>query len=157
MSLVSSKTHRECLSQTQKEAKFCREHSREQFLLPSSRKEIYLADKPKFECGHKKTVALNKRDFEIRCPVRADPPIDNLNFYWATGSDNETLKGGESEGHYKAQVEPVVGTSKVGLFLQQWIWQQRDPDNLLLPLNLHRIVVWPSFVEPQKMIMTKRQ
>ncbi len=66
-------------------------------------------DKPKFECKEEVQVYLSQRNVQIRCPVRADPPISNLNFYWQAGDDNETLKSGESEGNYKAQVDSVVG------------------------------------------------
>ena len=69
---------------------------------------IQSTDKPKFDCDNQIMVAKNEMNFQIRCPVRADPPIDILNFYWSAEGDNKTLESGESDGHYKAKVDPVV-------------------------------------------------
>ena len=54
------------------------------------------------------TVALNRKNFEIRCPVRADPKINGFNIFWESGSDNKTLGSGQSDGHLRAEVEEVV-------------------------------------------------
>ena len=75
-------------------------------------------------------VAKNQMNFEIRCHVRADPPIENLNFYWSAEGDNKTLESGERDGHYRADVESVVGNDYLHYHtspsLNSWYFQVTD-------------------------------
>ncbi len=65
--------------------------------------------KPKWYCDAEMEVKFHQEDYEMTCPVVADPPVDKMVvFYIPPGNKNVSMHAGDTEGPYHTSINAIV-------------------------------------------------
>ena len=96
----------------------CLDHANQILIHPNSLQYVItttiyslclLTVKPKFTCDDEVFAYERKVNVVIACRVVADPVLTNYSVFWEKHTEgNKTMRPGESDGHYKADIQNGV-------------------------------------------------